>query len=166
MTTGIGTSARERVIVALDGMSESDAMALAERLSGSVWGFKVNDLLLHCGVPIVEKLKAYGGVFADPKLHDIPNTVKNGVSRLVSAGADILTIHASGGTAMIQAAMAARGSASGSASALTGIVNASERPSGDHVNVSGPSNTCASRAVWPLSIHRTRMSVPVSVDWR
>ena len=56
------------------------------------------------GISIIEKLKKFGNVFADPKLHDIPNTVHNSLSRLESAGADIVTIHASGGPAMMQAA--------------------------------------------------------------
>jgi orotidine-5'-phosphate decarboxylase len=70
-----------------------------------VWGFKVNDQLIERGVAVISELKRYGNVFADPKLHDIPNTVRNGVKRLVSAGADLITIHASGGTKMIQEAV-------------------------------------------------------------
>ena len=90
-------------------MSEREALALAERLSGSVWGFKTNDLLIECGVSIVTKLKKFGNVFADPKLHDIPNTVANGVTRLVDAGADLISVHASGGIEMMEAAADASG---------------------------------------------------------
>ncbi len=99
------------VTIPLDDMSRDTALNLARRLSGSVWGFKVNDLLLSCGVEIIRELKAYGKVFADPKLHDIPNTVANSVKALVAAGADLITVHASGGRGMLQAAVSNAGSA-------------------------------------------------------
>lgn len=101
----------KRIIVALDGIPREDALELAKTLSGLVWGFKVNDLLVECGIEIVSALKEYGGVFADAKLHDIPNTVSNGVKRLQGAGADLITIHASGGAKMIAAAAQAAGEA-------------------------------------------------------
>lgn len=97
------------VIVALDGMSRSEALALAKELSGHVWGFKVNDLLLDCGVEIISELSALGGVFADPKLHDIPNTVKNSVAKIAAAGADLITVHGSAGPDALQAAVSACG---------------------------------------------------------
>lgn len=102
---------KEKIILPLDGMNRSEALALAKKLSGAVWGFKVNDLLLQCGVEIVSELKQYGRVFADPKLHDIPNTVGNAVRCLAAAGADLITIHASGGTEMFAAALKEAGSA-------------------------------------------------------
>lgn len=100
---------KPRVIVALDNLDESSALELAATLSGTVWGFKVNDLLLQCGVSILEKLRAHGGVFADAKVHEIPNTTRNSVKRLASAGASIITVHASGGGAMLAAAKEAAG---------------------------------------------------------
>lgn len=92
------------IVLPLDAMSENQALAIAERLQGLVWGYKVNDLLVECGVDIITKLKKYGRVFADPKLHDIPNTIANGVKKLDEAGADLITVHASGGSKMIQEA--------------------------------------------------------------
>jgi orotidine-5'-phosphate decarboxylase len=85
-------------------MTEGQALKLAERLASTVWGFKVNDLLLEHGVGIISRLKAFGSVFADPKLHDIPNTVANGIQLLEEVGADLITVHASGGAKMLQAA--------------------------------------------------------------
>ena len=93
------------IIVPLDGMTVERSLALAEQLAGSVWGFKVNDLLVTEGVRIVTELKRFGQVFADPKLHDIPNTVGNGVKALAAAGADLITVHGSGGRAMLEAAV-------------------------------------------------------------
>lgn len=117
------------VAVALDGLSETDALALARLLAGRVWGFKVNDLLLNSGVAIVERLKPYGKVFCDPKLHDIPNTVANEVRVLAAAGADLVTVHASGGAEMLQAARAARPEGVGllAVTVLTSIGDATAR---------------------------------------
>ena len=93
----------KKIIVALDGMNRNDAVKIAKILRGKVWGFKVNDLLYNNG-SIVTQLKKYGKVFADAKLHDIPNTVANSVKKLSKAGADIITVHASGGIEMMKAA--------------------------------------------------------------
>jgi len=93
-----------KVIVALDGMTLEDSLKLAEKLSGHVWGYKVNDLLLWEGCRVVTKLHAWGNVMCDPKLYDIPNTVSNAVKRMVDAGAGMITVHASAGTEVLQAA--------------------------------------------------------------
>ena len=102
---------KDKIIVALDGMDEKSALAVADKLSGAVWGFKVNDLLLQRGTAIVTALRSRGRVFADPKLYDIPNTVGNGVRALADAGADLITVHISGGRQMLQKAVEASGSA-------------------------------------------------------
>lgn len=97
-------NSEKRVIVALDGMTKADALALAQELSSLVWGFKVNDLLVQEGTEIIRQLKAFGKVFADAKLHDIPNTVENSVKKLEAAGSDLITVHASGGASMLAVA--------------------------------------------------------------
>ena len=91
------------IIVALDGMSKTDALALSRKLKVHVGGFKVNDLLVQCGASIVEELAAYGMVMADPKLHDIKNTVENAVDVLVRSKAHFITAHASGEVDMLRA---------------------------------------------------------------
>lgn len=96
-----------RVIIPLDGMTEGQALEVAEMLKGQVWGFKVNDLLVDCGVGIITKLKEFGNVMADPKLYDIPNTVKNAAGKIKVAGADLITVHASGGPEMLKEAAVA-----------------------------------------------------------
>lgn len=93
------------IIVALDGISEHYALHLAEQLKDIVWGFKVNDLLVHCGHDIIYKLKKFGKVMADPKFFDIPNTVGNGVKKLADVGADFITCHVFGGTEMLISAV-------------------------------------------------------------
>ncbi len=98
----------KKIIIALDGMSSAKALRIAKKLNGYVWGFKVNDLLFD-NPKIIRQLKRYGNVFADAKLHDIPNTVANSVRKLAKLGADIITVHASGGKEMMKAAKLAAG---------------------------------------------------------
>jgi len=98
----------KQIIIALDGISSARALQIAEKLSGHVWGYKVNDALFD-DPTIIKKLKKFGNVFADVKLHDIPNTVTNSVRRLSSLGADIITVHALGGKEMMRAAKQASG---------------------------------------------------------
>lgn len=96
------------IIIALDGISEKRVLKIAEELKDLVWGFKVNDLLFE-NSNIIGKLKKFGKVFADAKLHDIPNTVANSAAKLSKAGADIISVHASGGIEMIKAALQHKG---------------------------------------------------------
>ncbi|HET8574774.1 MAG TPA: orotidine-5'-phosphate decarboxylase [Candidatus Paceibacterota bacterium] len=93
----------QKIIVALDGIDKEKALKVAHTLQGEVWGFKVNDLIFE-DLEIISALKRFGKVFADVKLHDIPNTVENSVRRLSKKGADIITVHASGGVEMMKAA--------------------------------------------------------------
>lgn len=110
------------ICLPLDGITRQEALALAERLAGQIWGFKVNDLLASEGAGILTTLKKYGNVFADAKLHDIPNTVANSVKVYVDAGADIITVHASGGPKMVaQAVEAAPGVTIAAVTILTSL---------------------------------------------
>jgi len=97
------------IVIPLDGMTRETALEVAAKLAGKVWGFKANDLLVECGVGIITELKQFGNVFADPKLHDIPSTVANSMAKLAAAGADLVTVHASGGVEMMRAAVDAAG---------------------------------------------------------
>ncbi len=97
-----------KIIVALDGISNKKALRTASILKGHVWGFKVSDLLFEDAM-IIGKLKKFGNVFADVKLHDIPNTVSNSVKRLSALGADFITVHSDGGIEMMKAAKQSAG---------------------------------------------------------
>jgi orotidine-5'-phosphate decarboxylase len=102
----------EQIIVAVDGMSQETAIGFVAKLIGKpgLWGFKGNDLLLELGAGSSTTFLGRGGrtnVFLDPKLKDIPNTVENSVRKLAQAGADLITVHAAGGVAMMKAAVKA-----------------------------------------------------------
>lgn len=58
---------------------------------------------------IAEAVTHGSAVFADLKLHDIPNTVAGAVQAVRRLGVDYLTVHAGGGPAMLEAAAAAAG---------------------------------------------------------
>lgn len=63
------------------------------------------ELLYAAGLDLVAEMKDRGhDVFCDLKLHDIPNTVRGAARSLSALGADLLTVHAAGGSAMMRAA--------------------------------------------------------------
>lgn len=97
---------RERVIVALDVPNSAAAFRLVDQLGTVTQWFKVGlELYLAEGNALVSQLKARGySVFLDLKLHDIPNTVAGAVRSAATLGADMLTLHATGGPAMLAAA--------------------------------------------------------------
>ncbi len=101
-----------RLIVALDFPAAAPALALADQLRGHVRWLKVG-LELYCaeGPALVRQLRVRGfSVFLDLKLHDIPNTVAGAVRSAATTGAELLTLHAVGGPAMLRAAAEAAGS--------------------------------------------------------
>jgi orotidine-5'-phosphate decarboxylase len=102
-------SALDRLIVALDFPNAGSALALVDRLEGSTSWFKVGlELYIAEGNSLVAELKRRGcSVFLDLKLHDIPNTVAGAVGSAARLGVDMLTVHAGGGPAMLEAAAAA-----------------------------------------------------------
>jgi len=95
------------IIVALDVASADMAVSMATRLAPHVGGFKVGlELLMGEGPDVIRAVGASGApVFADAKLHDIPNTVGNAARQLGRAGARWVTVHGAGGLEMIQAAV-------------------------------------------------------------
>lgn len=98
-------------IVALDFSSAKDALALVDRLGDQCKMYKVgNELFTTAGPSIMEELRRRArAVFLDLKFHDIPNTVAGGVRAAKAMGASLITVHASGGSAMLRAAVDAAG---------------------------------------------------------
>jgi len=97
---------RDRLIVALDVSDAFAARELVRRLGDSAGIYKVGlQLFTSEGPSIVREIVESGRkVFLDLKLHDIPNTVSHAVKSAIATGASMLTVHASGGSAMLQAA--------------------------------------------------------------
>jgi len=99
---------RDRLIVALDAPTLSDAEALADRLAGVVRWFKVgSQLFTAAGPAAVASIARRGRVFLDTKFHDIPSVVGAAVDAAARQGIALCTVHASGGTAMMRAAQQA-----------------------------------------------------------
>ena len=113
---------RNPVLVALDLPTAERASLLARDLAPYVGGFKVGlELLTGPGPRVIGVLARLGKpVFADAKLHDIPNTVRAAARHLGAAGARWVTAHASGGRAMLEAAV--EGMAEGAGTRPAGIL--------------------------------------------
>lgn len=101
--------ARKRLIVALDVPDAASAAALAARLEGTCQWFKVGlELFVAAGPAVLKPLLKRGhSIFLDLKFNDIPNTVAGAVRSAAALGVSMLTVHASGGPAMLAAARAA-----------------------------------------------------------
>lgn len=89
------TPPHDRLIIALDLPSVSDARAIVDKIGDAAVFYKVGlELILAGGLELVRELKSEGlNVFLDMKLLDIGNTVEMAVSRAVETGADFLTVH-------------------------------------------------------------------------
>jgi orotidine-5'-phosphate decarboxylase len=107
---------KNRLAVALDYPDAFEAMKLVDSLGQTCQWFKVGmELYYAAGNDMIRQLRDRGfDVFLDLKLHDIPNTVAGAVRSATNAGASLLTIHASGGSAMMTAAAAEAAKAPGS----------------------------------------------------
>jgi orotidine-5'-phosphate decarboxylase len=100
-------SPRDRLIVALDYPTQTKAAALVSALGGSVSFYKIGlELYTAAGPAVVQAVAASGAkIFLDLKLHDIPNTVAKAVATAGDLGVSFLTVHLSGGSAMLDAAV-------------------------------------------------------------
>ena len=94
-------------IVPLDVPTPEQALDLVEQLGDRCRFYKVgNELFTAAGPSIVRELIDRGvDVFLDLKFHDIPNTVAGGVRNAAALGARLVTVHAAGGVAMLDAAV-------------------------------------------------------------
>jgi orotidine-5'-phosphate decarboxylase len=109
------------LIVALDGDDLVAAEGLARCLTGAVDAFKVGLTLFAAhGPEAVFEVGQHGRVFCDLKLHDIPTQVRGAASSLASKGVWLTTVHASGGRAMVAAAV--EGAASAGSGTLVAAV--------------------------------------------
>lgn len=96
-----------KIIVALDYANPLDALILAKQLDPAQCKLKVGkELFTSAGPQLIDQLMGLGfSVFLDLKFHDIPNTVAKACEAAAKLGVWMLNVHASGGLAMMQAAL-------------------------------------------------------------
>ena len=104
-----GTRLEKPLFVALDTQDLSRALELARAVGPHVGGLKIGlEFISATGPAGVRAIVELGvPVFADVKFHDIPNTVAGASRALATLGVTIFNIHASGGEAMMRAAVEA-----------------------------------------------------------
>lgn len=102
-----------KLIVALDKDSLAEALEIVDAAGDSVEWYKIgSQLFCKEGPAAVKAIKDKGKkVFLDLKFHDIPNTVANAIANSVNMGVDMVNVHASGGTEMMQRSVEAANSA-------------------------------------------------------
>jgi len=100
-------SPNRQIICALDTSDRAEVRRIVEQLSPYVGAFKIGHALtLSGGLAVVDELREWGAqrVFLDLKFHDIPNVVALAVKEAADRGVWMLTVHSSGGPAMLAAA--------------------------------------------------------------
>ncbi len=100
-----GSDVRSRLAIALDVDDLVEATRIAREVRPWFGVAKVGLELFTASGPdaVIEMIDAGYRVFVDLKLHDIPTTVRKAAQVIGALGASYLTLHASGGTAMLRA---------------------------------------------------------------
>jgi orotidine-5'-phosphate decarboxylase len=93
-----------KIAIALDMSSAEDALRLVKELYDLAGMFKVgSQLYMAAGPAVIREIIDTGAkVFLDLKFHDIPNTVTRAALEAAQMGVSMMTIHASGGRAMME----------------------------------------------------------------
>lgn len=131
------------LIVVLDVDSHHEALTIVDSCAGCDW-FKIgSQLFTRCGPDIVRELVDNGKkVMLDLKYHDIPNTVNHAVAGAVDLGVSLITLHAGGGSAMIEAARKATEGSSSELLAVTVLTSMNEDTLRNEIGVpEAPSTT-------------------------
>lgn len=99
----------DKLFCAIDTSKLDDALLLADLLSGEIGTLKLGkEFFTAHGPEGVRKVAAFGHkIFLDLKYHDIPNTVAGAIRATQHIECEVLTVHASGGSAMLRAAVEA-----------------------------------------------------------
>jgi len=132
------------IALALDVENEKTAYQILDEIDEKIIVKIGYSLFIRYGKDIVKNVKDRGfKIFLDLKLHDIPNTVYNGVKAATELQADYLTIHTLGGLDMIKKAVEAK---EGSNLKLLGVTILTSH-SEDYVNYIGSSYSLESLAL-------------------
>ncbi len=124
------------LIIVLDVDTRADALAAVSACDACTW-FKIGaQLFTRLGPDIVRDVQKKGKqVFLDLKYHDIPNTVSNAAKAAADLGAGLFTVHASGGSAMIEAARVAVQGSDTRILAVTILTSLNEATLRDELNI-------------------------------
>ena len=95
---------KNKLIVALDVETASEALRLVSALRGMVGMFKIGSQLFTAAGPALVRAIIDSGerVFLDLKFHDIPNTVAAAGVEATRLGVSIFNVHAAGGSEMMR----------------------------------------------------------------
>lgn len=98
-----------RICLALDGLQLDTALRLTNQVGYLCYAVKIHDAYDDRGARMIRDLKEADAkrVWVDSKIHDTKDTVGLRVKALVRNGADIVTVHASGGVPMMTSAVSA-----------------------------------------------------------
>jgi len=153
-------SERPPIAYALDFGSAEEARVAAKRVAPAIGMIKVGlELFVHEGPAVVALGKEVGlPVFLDLKLHDIPETVERAVAQASHLGARLVTVHASGGRAMLKRAVA-RAASEGGDLAICAVTVLTSLDDGDLRDIG--MNGAASEAALRLA----RMAFDEGVRW-
>lgn len=118
----------KRLILALD-VPKEKALTLIRQLANVVAYFKVGlkQIHAHADKELVEAIHESGGnVFLDGKIYDIPNTGSDAAAEVAAARVEMFNVHASGGIAMMRAALKAAEKTAAKQAVDAGFVEISE----------------------------------------
>lgn len=140
------------LIVALDHAETREARTCVSILESAARRFKVGSVLFtRAGPSFVRELVDRDlGVFLDLKLHDTPATVTGAVTASVDLGVEMITLHAAGGRAMIEAARGAADRAAAKAPKLLAVTVLTSLDEADWARVSGAAARAIPEAVSAL----------------
>lgn len=152
-----------KVICALDTGDLDEALRLTKRLAPHVGAFKIGHALtLPHGISVIDRLKDVGAhrIFLDLKFHDIPNSVALAVREAAKHGVWMMTIHISGGPAMLSASVEqARAFGESEAPLLVGVsvlTSLDQRQLTDHLGVG--------RSIEDHMVYLSRLAIDEGLD--
>ena len=150
-----------RLIVALDVPDADAARALAERVGAAASWVKVGlELFIAEGPAVVAAARAAGHrVMLDLKLHDIPETVGRAMAQAARLGAELVTVHAGGGRAMLAAAVAATAGTPARVLAVTVLTSMADGDL-DDIGARGPVAALVARRA---ALAASRMGRPTTI---
>ena len=95
-----------KAFIALDSDSHKKNLLIVKNLRRYVYGFKIGyrSFYKDGNKVLIKEIKKTSKLFLDLKMHDIPNTVAQGLSSLKAINPDYLTLHISGGKKMLEEA--------------------------------------------------------------